>query len=87
MSYTQTGTPYYASPEIWRDKPYDLKSDMWSIGIIVYEMVMLQVPFKADDIDGLYKKVCRGSYTEIDKDLYSPQLSQFIRGLMSIVPS
>lgn len=72
MSYTQTGTPYYASPEIWRDKPYDLKSDMWSIGIIIYEMAMLQVPFKADDIDGLYKKVCRGSYTEIDKDLYSP---------------
>jgi NIMA (never in mitosis gene a)-related kinase len=32
LNYTQTGTPYYASPEIWNDKPYDFKSDVWSIG-------------------------------------------------------
>ena len=25
LSYTQTGTPYYASPEIWNDEPYDFK--------------------------------------------------------------
>ena len=25
LLYTQTGTPYYASPEVWNDKPYDLK--------------------------------------------------------------
>jgi NIMA (never in mitosis gene a)-related kinase 1/4/5 len=32
LSYTQTGTPYYASPEVWKDQPYDIKSDMWSLG-------------------------------------------------------
>lgn len=32
LAYTQTGTPYYASPEVWNDKPYELKSDIWSIG-------------------------------------------------------
>ena len=32
LSYTQTGTPYYASPEVWKDKPYDKKSDIWSLG-------------------------------------------------------
>lgn len=32
LGYTQTGTPYYASPEVWRDKPYDKKSDIWSLG-------------------------------------------------------
>ncbi len=57
-----SGTPYYASPEIWRDKPYDFKSDIWSIGIIVYEIVELRVPFKAEEIEGLYRKVCRGKY-------------------------
>lgn len=32
LAYTQTGTPYYASPEVWRDEPYDNKSDIWSLG-------------------------------------------------------
>jgi NIMA (never in mitosis gene a)-related kinase 1/4/5 len=32
LGYTQTGTPFYASPEIWRDQPYDYKSDIWSLG-------------------------------------------------------
>ena len=66
LTFTQTGTPYYASPEVWRDKPYDFKSDIWSFGIIVYEMTMGKVPFKAEDIDGLYKKICRGKYDDID---------------------
>jgi NIMA (never in mitosis gene a)-related kinase len=36
LAYTQTGTPYYASPEVWNDKPYDGKSDIWSLGCVIY---------------------------------------------------
>ena len=32
LGYTQTGTPYYASPEVWQSKPYDFKGDVWSLG-------------------------------------------------------
>ena len=45
LAYTQTGTPYYASPEVWRDEPYDSKSDIWSLGCIVFEMAMLRPPY------------------------------------------
>ena len=54
---TQTGTPYYASPEVWQDKPYNFKSDIWSLGCVMYEMASGRPPFKAADMKGLYKKV------------------------------
>ena len=60
LNFTQTGTPYYASPEVWRDEPYDIKSDIWSLGCVLYEMCALVPPFRADDMQGLYKKVVKG---------------------------
>ena len=53
MLHTQTGTPYYASPEVWKDKPYDSKSDIWSIGCVLYELCALNPPFRANDMSGL----------------------------------
>ena len=63
--HTQTGTPYYASPEVWKDRPYDFKSDIWSLGCVLYEMAALRPPFKASDMSGLYKKVVQALYPPI----------------------
>lgn len=65
LAYTQTGTPYYASPEVWKDQPYELKSDIWSLGCIIYELCALRPPFTAHSMDGLYKKVLKGNYPKI----------------------
>lgn len=53
MMHTQTGTPYYASPEVWKDKPYDNRSDIWSLGCVLYEMITLLPPFRATSMAGL----------------------------------
>jgi len=59
---TQTGTPYYASPEVWNEEPYDYKSDIWSLGCVLYEMAALKPPFRADAPEKLYKKILAGVY-------------------------
>ena len=60
LLYTQTGTPYYASPEVWRDLPYGAKSDIWSLGCVLYESVCLKPPFRAQSMDGLNQCVQKG---------------------------
>jgi len=62
MLHTQTGTPYYASPEVWQDKPYDYKSDIWSLGCIIYEIIAKSPPFKATSMKELFKKVTGAKY-------------------------
>jgi NIMA (never in mitosis gene a)-related kinase len=62
MLQTQTGTPYYASPEVWADKPYDYKSDIWSVGCVLYELCALKPPFRGNNIKELYASVSKGIY-------------------------
>jgi len=85
LLYTQTGTPYYASPEVWQDKPYDFKSDVWSMGCVLYEMATLQPPFKATDMKGLYKKVVHGKYPPLP-GRYSPEFKEFISFMLQPNP-
>ena len=83
LGYTQTGTPYYASPEVWKDQPYDNKSDVWSLGCVLYEMITLRPPFRAKDMEGLFNKVCKGQYSKIP-DRFSDDLFQVIQFLLQV---
>lgn len=85
LLYTQTGTPYYASPEVWKDQPYDHKSDIWSLGCVLYESVTLKPPFRAEDMQGLYKKVLRGVYPKIPT-IFSSELAQTIKFMVQVAP-
>ncbi|CDW72008.1 protein kinase domain containing protein [Stylonychia lemnae] len=82
---TQTGTPYYASPEVWKDQPYDYRSDIWSLGCVIYEMISLQPPFQAQNMDQLYKKVLSGQYPPISNS-FSKELSEILAQLLQVIP-
>ena len=86
LGYTQTGTPYYASPEVWKDQPYDSKSDIWSLGCVTYEMITLHPPFRAQNMEGLYNKVIKGQYSKIHEK-YSNDLSELIKLLLKVKAS
>ena len=57
MARTQTGTPYYLSPEIFNDEAYSSASDMWSLGVVLYELATLKLPFHATSLGKLARLV------------------------------
>ena len=86
MAYTQTGTPYYASPEIWLDQPYDYKSDIWSLGCILYELCQLKPPFRGTSLKNLCINIQNGKYNPIP-DFYSNDLKNMISFMLQKDPN
>lgn len=85
LNYTQTGTPYYASPEVWKDEPYGVKSDVWSLGCVIYEMVTLKPPFQAEDMQGLYKRILKGQLPKIPEH-FSSDLWTMLKLMIQVNP-
>eukprot|EP00434_Breviolum_minutum_P007910 symbB.v1.2.006977.t1/scaffold424.1/size207036/5 len=78
---TFVGTPYYLSPEICEEKPYNELSDVWAFGCVVYEMCTLRHPFEAKNQAALLIKILRGQFAPIDTK-YSEDLRELIDGCM-----
>jgi formylglycine-generating enzyme required for sulfatase activity len=62
---TQVGTPYYMSPEAWEGKPLDAQADVWSLGVVLYEMLTGQVPFGGETVVAVMNKVLTAPLPEI----------------------
>lgn len=77
---TACGTPESMSPEICRGEPYGKKSDIWSLGCILYEMIMLRRPFEASTLPEIFTKICKGEYPPI-----LPMFSRDLRLLVQLM--
>eukprot|EP00095_Tigriopus_kingsejongensis_P006276 snap_masked-scaffold990_size72856-processed-gene-0.7 protein:Tk06276 transcript:snap_masked-scaffold990_size72856-processed-gene-0.7-mRNA-1 annotation:"hypothetical protein BRAFLDRAFT_204870" len=82
---TCIGTPYYLSPEIWENRPYNKKSDVWALGCVLYEMTTLKHAFEAGCMKNLIFKIIRGSYPSIP-NRYSYDIRTLIANMLKKNP-
>lgn len=66
LAKTFIGTPYYISPEIVQNLPYSYKSDVWALGVVLYEMCTLKYPFLGDSLPSLAMRIMKGKYHPIN---------------------
>jgi NIMA (never in mitosis gene a)-related kinase len=86
FAQTMVGTPYYLSPELCEDKPYNNKSDVWALGCVLYEMCSLTHPFEANNQGALILKIVRGKYPPLHSNEYSGALRHLVACLLSRSP-
>ena len=84
---TVVGTPYYMSPEACQSQPYTSKSDVWSLGIILYELCTLKHAFVADNLLGLVFKIVQEKHEPVSASgRYSQDLADLIDRLLEKDP-
>ncbi|NWV52586.1 NEK5 kinase, partial [Daphoenositta chrysoptera] len=99
FAHTCVGTPYYLSPEICENRPYNNKTDIWSLGCVLYELCALKHPviltdlfllfslikFQGNSLHELVLKICRGRFQPVSPN-YSYDLRVLISQLFKISP-
>ncbi|XP_034454282.1 NIMA-related kinase 12 [Hippoglossus hippoglossus] len=85
LASTCVGTPSYLSPELCQDVPYRVKSDIWALGCLLYELCALRPPFAASNLMSLLYKITRGEYDPVP-DVFSDDISSLIKRMLSLDP-
>tara|TARA_B100000963_G_scaffold361963_1_gene401368 strand:- start:6207 stop:7397 length:1191 start_codon:yes stop_codon:yes gene_type:complete len=75
-AYTNIGTPYYMSPELYKNFKYTSKTDIWSIGVVLYELMTFKLPYNSNNLAGLKYKISHQNWFMENKykNRYSKEL-------------
>lgn len=85
MATTLIGTPYYMSPELFSNQPYNHKSDVWALGCCLYEMCTLRHAFNAKDMSSLVYKILKGKIPPLPSN-YSSDLCSIVQSMLELDP-
>jgi NIMA (never in mitosis gene a)-related kinase len=80
------GTPFTISPEILKRQLYDYKTDIWSLGIVLYQLAALKLPFEPPEtkynIEALYQRILKKEPKQLPA-MYSNSLAEFIMACLT----
>ncbi|XP_066290148.1 serine/threonine-protein kinase Nek11-like [Branchiostoma lanceolatum] len=86
MATTFTGTPYYMSPEVLKHEGYNSKSDIWSIGCILYELCWMKHAFEGQSLMGVMYKIVEGKMPSLP-DTYPKELNDILARILTKDPT
>ncbi|KGN49838.2 serine/threonine-protein kinase TIO [Cucumis sativus] len=78
------GTPLYMAPELVREQPYNHTADLWSLGVILYELFVGQPPFYTNSVYALIRHIVKDPVKYPEN--MSSSFKSFLRGLLNKVP-
>jgi len=73
--------PHLCRFKVCLEKPYDLKSDSWALGCIIYELATLKRPFDAKNLPSIVMKICHGDPKPVSS-AYSIELRSLVACLL-----
>lgn len=79
------GTPLYMAPELVQEMPYNHTADLWSLGVIIYELFVGQPPFYTNSIYSLIQLIIKEPVRFPDN--MSPEFKSFLKGLLNKIPA
>ena len=83
---TLVGTPYYLSPELCMKKKYNSKSDIWSLGCVLFECMFLKHAFEGNNIGELIKNILSGNINRMDTKTFSNDAKNLIKDILITNP-
>mmetsp|Transcript_37572 Transcript_37572/g.86810 ORF Transcript_37572/g.86810 Transcript_37572/m.86810 type:complete len:693 (+) Transcript_37572:97-2175(+) len=86
QAHSTVGTPSYLSPEICKNNPYGRQSDIWALGVILYELACLKVPFQAGNLPAMALMICTSEPRPVPDD-FSEGLSDLVKSLLEKEPA
>lgn len=85
---TICGTPNYIAPEVLfgTEQGHSYEVDVWSVGIILYTMIVGKPPFQSKDVDTIYNRIKHNDYS-FPPDSASPEAKELIAALLHHEPT